>query len=54
MIPECDHPLTYEELRLELTSTPWGKAPGLDGVPVDVLKVIAMEECLVFPDAQAP
>ncbi|KAK6090308.1 hypothetical protein P3W45_000665 [Vairimorpha bombi] len=32
----------------------WAKHFGLDGVPVDVLKVIAMEECLVFPDAQAP
>jgi hypothetical protein len=50
MIPECDHSLTYEELRLALTSTPWGKVPGLYGV----LKVIAMEERLVSPAAQAP
>ncbi|KAK6090163.1 hypothetical protein P3W45_000889 [Vairimorpha bombi] len=31
----------------------WAKHFGLDGVPVDVLKVIAMEKCLVSPSAQA-
>ncbi|KKO75094.1 endonuclease-reverse transcriptase [Vairimorpha ceranae] len=42
--PECDESLSYEDLRIALKTTPWGKAPGLDGIPADILKVISMEE----------
>ncbi|WUR03787.1 pol polyprotein [Vairimorpha necatrix] len=51
--PECNSPLYYEELWGALKSTPWGKAPGLDGIPADVLKVIAMEEEPVSAAAKA-
>ncbi|MGL5707343.1 MAG: reverse transcriptase family protein, partial [Aeromonas sp.] len=43
-IPACNDPLDWEEVRMALLASADGKAPGLDGIPMELLKLASTEE----------
>ncbi|OXA39927.1 putative RNA-directed DNA polymerase from transposon BS [Folsomia candida] len=46
--PDLDIPITMQELQLALSSLPVGKAPGIDGIHNELLKVLPTDALLVL------
>ncbi|OXA58961.1 RNA-directed DNA polymerase from mobile element jockey [Folsomia candida] len=46
--PDLDIPITMQELQRALSSLPVGKAPGTDGIPNELLKVLPTDALLVL------